>query len=155
MAEIVEWIYFKINVPFSVGVRFFPRDPDGVVLNGGNPYVNIKKENLKDFLRANKIAIERGLIIEAVEPSFDFVNSNSLTDEEVENLVKNLFLLKKKLAEVTSGGILGKLRAEAKRQKRSQKIIGMIEDRIAEVTPEGMLGTDWKEEKDTDDDGGE
>lgn len=150
-SEIIVWHYYKINVPFPVGVRLHPRDPDGLVLSNTNPYINIREENLRDFKRANSIAIEKGLIKAVEEPSTDFENANTITDEEATELVKNLFMLKKKLPDLTSEAILGKLYAEAKKQKRSQKIIDMIEERLVDVTPAGMMGIDW----DTGSSGGE
>lgn len=143
MAEAIEYVYYKKNVGFSVGVRFFPRDPDGVVLNNQNPYVNIKKEDEKNFLQANKQLIARGLIIKTEEPSFDFVTENTITDEDAEEVVKNLFILKKRLPTITSEATLGKLHEAAVRQGRSKKIITMIEERLEDVTPVGMQGTEW------------
>lgn len=145
--EVIIWHYYKINVSFPVGVRLFPRDPNGLVLSQSNPYVNIREENLRDFRRANSEAISKGLIKAVEEPSTDFENANTITDEEATELVKNLFMLKKKLPELTSEAIVGKLYAEAKRQKRSQKIIDLIEDRLMDVTPAGMMGTDWGAEE--------
>lgn len=138
-----EFVYYKKNVPFNVGVRFFLRDADGMVLTNENPYVNIDKENIKDFLMANKHAIQKGLIIEAPEPSFDFVTENTITDEEAAEIVKNLFILKKRLPLVTSEATLGKLYEAAKEQGRSKKILDMIEDRLADVSPAAMQGVEW------------
>jgi len=146
--EVIEWVYFKKQVPFSVGIRFHQRDPDGLVLNGNNPYVNIRKENVKEFMRANRIAFERGLIKEAEEPGMDFAdNTNQISQEEAAELVKNLFMLKKRLPAITSEAVLGMLYAEAKAQKRSQKIIDLIEERLLDVTPAGMKGIDWAPEE--------
>lgn len=150
-----EYVYFKRNVGFSVGIRMFQRDNDGMVLTAANPYVNIEKENLKDFLMANKYAIQNGLIIQVEEPSFDFVNENTLTDEEAEEIVKNLFILRKRLPLISSEATLGKLYEAAKRQKRSQKILEIIEDRLADVSPVGMRGSDWGIGEEKDDTGGE
>lgn len=146
-SQIIKWHYFQVNVPFSVGIRLFPRDPDGLVLNASNPYVNIREENLRDFKRANKDVLELGLIKEVEEPSTDFETANTITDEEATELVKNLFMLKKRLPDITSEAILGKLYAEAKKQKRSPKIIELIEERLMDVTPAGMQGIDWGAEE--------
>lgn len=146
--EQIEWVYFKKMVPFSVGIRFHQRDPDGTVLNGSNPYVNIRKENVKEFLRANRIAFEKGLIKEVKEPDVDFAdNDNQITEEDAKELVKNLFMLKKKLPLITSEAVLGMLYAEAKSQKRSQKIIDLIAERITDITPPHLLGKDWSAEE--------
>lgn len=151
--EVIEWVYFKKMVPFSVGIRFHQRDPDGMVLNGSNPYVNIRKENVKEFLRANRIAFERGLIKEVDEPDVDFAdNENQISEESARELVKNLFMLKKKLPMITSEAVLGMLYAEAKAQKRSQKIIDLIKDRIDDVTPPHLRGNDWSSEEQEDKD---
>lgn len=149
-----KYIYFKRNVNFSVGLRFFPRDPDGIVLTQDNPYVSIPEEDLKDFLQANKISIQKGLILQIDEPSFDFVDENTISDEQAVEMVKNLFILKKKLPIITSEATLVKLYDEAKRQKRSNKIIELIEDRLLDVTPAAMQGIEWGTETD-EDSGGE
>lgn len=142
MAE-TEYTYFKKNVGFNVGLRFFLRDADGIVLTEANPYINIEKNKLRDFLQANKHAIQKGLIVQCDEPSFDFVDANTVTDEEAEEIVKNLFILKKRLPDISSEATLGKLYEAAKRQKRAPKILELIEDRLADISPTSMGGVGW------------
>lgn len=138
-----KYIYYKKNVGFNVGLRFHMRDPDGIVLTNANPYVNIEEDDLRDFLQANKSAIQKGLIIQADEPVFDFVTENAITDEDAEEIVKNVFILKKKLSQISSEATLGKLYEAAKRQNRSKKILTMIEDRLADVSPAMMQDVGW------------
>jgi hypothetical protein len=140
---VTEWVYFKKNVKFNVGVRYHQRDADGMVLSEANPYINIDKNYLRDFLTANKSAIEKGLIIQVDEPALDVVTQNAITDEEAEEMVKNLFVLKKKLPGITSEAALGKLYEAAKRQKRAPKILELIENRLMEVSPSVMMGEAW------------
>jgi DNA-directed RNA polymerase subunit H (RpoH/RPB5) len=140
---VTEWVYFKKNVKFNVGVRYHLRDADGLVLSEANPYVNIDKNYLRDFLTANKSAIEKGLIVQVDEPVLTFESQNAISDEEAETIVKNLFTLKKRLPEITSEAALGKLYEAAKRQKRAPKIIEMIENRLMEISPSTMMGEAW------------
>lgn len=140
---VTKYVYFKKNVGFNVGLRFFSRDPDGIVLTNADPYVNIDEDSLKDFLQANKSAIQKGLIIQTEEPSFDFVTENTITDEDAEEIVKNVFILRKRLSQISSEATLGKLYEAAKRQKRSQKILEMIENRLADVSPTAMQDVGW------------
>jgi hypothetical protein len=137
-----EWVYYKKNVNFNVGIRFHLRDSDGLVLTNANPYINI-----------DKVAIQQGLIIPTEEPELDAVTDNAITDEQAEELVKNLFVLKKKLAQVNSEATLGKLYDAAKRQNRSKKILAIIEDRLAEVSPLSMEGVEWSRGEESTEDG--
>lgn len=144
----IEYVYYKKNVGFNVGLRFHMRDPDGIVLTNANPYINIDKDELRDFLQANKLAIQKGLIIPVDEPVFDFVTENAITDEEAQEIVKNVFILRKKLAQITSEATLGKLYEAAKSQNRSKKILTMIEDRLADVSPAMMQDVGWAQVSD-------
>lgn len=140
-----EYVYFKKNVNFNVGIRFHTRDNEGLVLSNADPYVNIDKDKLKEFLKANKYLIQNGLIKESDEPSFDFVTDNAISDEEAAALVKNLFMLKKRLPNITSDVILFKLYQEAKNQNRSKKILELIEERIELVNPSALQGgVEWE-----------
>src|SRR6185295_18361940 len=146
--EPIEYVYFKRNVGFSVGVRFHPRDNEGMVLTAANPYVNVDKDKLREFLQANKYSIQNGLIIQADEPSFDWMTENTVTDDQVVEMVKNLFILKKKLPTISSESILFKIYDEAKKQNRSKKMLELIEDRLAEVSPSVMQGEEWGNNQD-------
>lgn len=148
-----EWVYFKKIVKFNVGVRYHLRDADGIVLSEANPYINIDKNYLRDFLTANRSAIEKGLIQQVAEPVLDIISQNAITDEEAEEMVKNLFSLKKKLTEITSEAALGKLYEAAKRQKRAQKILDAIENRLMEISPSVMMGEAWALRGNNDEEG--
>lgn len=149
-----EYVYYKKNVNFNVAVRFHMRDNEGIVLTGANPYVNVDKNKIKDFMQANRAAIQNGTIKEADEPVFDFLVDNTLTDEEAAKVVKNVFVLKKKLNLITSETTLLKLHSEATKQKRPKSILTLIEDRIEMVNPTLLQGgVTWDEE--TGESGGE
>jgi hypothetical protein len=133
-------IYYKKNVPFNVGIRFHIRDNDGMVLSNQYPFVAIEPEKLRDFMMANKGSIERGLIIKTEEPDLNINNANTIDDEQAAQIVKNVFVLKKKLTEISSETALLKLYEAAKSQRRSTKVLEMIEERLAEISPLLMQG---------------
>lgn len=136
-------IYYKRNVNYVVGGRYNIVDRKGWALTNENPYIAITRDNLRDFKLANKYAILNGLIVETAEPNLDWETPNTITDEQAEALVKNLFGLKKLLPTITAEQPLYKLLDEAKTQGRSQKIINLIEDRIEELVgdkPSNMQG---------------
>jgi len=130
--------FYKTNVKFTIGIRFSTQDRTGIVLTPNNPYVGIKKSQIRDFVLANKAMLENGYLIASTAPDIDFTTENAISDEQATELVKSLFALKKKLPFVTSEGALSKLLDEAKAQKRSQKIIDMIQERMEEITPIAM-----------------
>lgn len=143
--------YFKSNVPYTLAVRFHMQDVKGKVLTGYDPYVVIKESDLRDFKRANKRAIADGMIIETKEPDWDKESPNSLEDEKAEELVKNVFALKKALAEFTSEVPVRKLLEAATTQKRPSKTIDLINKRLVEIVgdeeeeithPSQMLGVE-------------
>ena len=136
-------IYYKRNVNYVVGGRWDINDRRGWAMTGENPYVAVPEDRLRDFKIANKQNILKGLIVETAEPSLDWETPNTITDEQAEALVKNLFGLKKTLPTLTEAPPLFKLLQEAKDQQRSQKIINLIEERIEELgldTPLEMKG---------------
>lgn len=131
------FVYFKRNVKYVVGGRFFPTDPIGFTLTGDNPYVAVKVENLRDFKLANKRTLMDGLIVETPEPSVDWETPNAITDEQAEEFVKKpVVALRHELAALTSVPTLYKLLDTAKRLERNQKSINAIQARIDEVEPE-------------------
>lgn len=145
MADQQELIYyFKKNVPYTVGVRYHVRDTIGKALNGNDPYVAVKESALRDFKRANRRHLMDGLILQVAEPWDDEETPNALTDEQAAEIVKNVFMLKKTLKEVTSDVPLFKLLEEAKIQNRPKKTIDLIEARIQEVV--GELPTEMQGE---------
>lgn len=135
-----ELVFYTKNVPFNVGVRFHMQDNNGMILSNAYPYVAIEKNKLRDFMLANKYSIEKGLIIKTEEPELNIENSNVITDEQAATIVKNVFVLKKKLTEISSDTALLKLYEAAKAQRRSAKILEMIEERLAEISPMLMQG---------------
>jgi hypothetical protein len=125
--------YFKLNAPYPVGVRFNTRDEKGRVLNTNDPYVAVEESKIRDFKRANMYAIINGLILATTEPDLDFDSPNMVDDEKAAELVKNVFILKKALAEMTSPTIVDKLLTEATLQQRPAKTIKLIRTRLAEL----------------------
>ena len=145
-----EMVYFKKNVNYNVGVRMFPRDADGQVLTGADPYVGVEVENLRDFKQANKRILVEGLIVSAEEPSVEWETTNALTDEEISDLVRSLLKLKSRLPTISSLPILYKMQEEAKNQDRAKSIKDLIQARIdlleesenKEITRDEMLGVE-------------
>jgi len=128
-------IYFQRTVGYTIGVRLFPGDWNGVALTTDNPYVGIDVDKLKDFKRANRYLIEKGLLIQIDEPSTDFENENMLSDEEVTALVKgNYFTFAKKLKNVTSEETVLRILEEAKAQNKPKKTLDVINERLEEVS---------------------
>jgi hypothetical protein len=95
---------------------------------------------MRDFILANKYSIEKGLIVKSEEPELNIENANIIDDAQAAVIVKNVFVLKKRLAEISSDAALLKLYSAAKEQKRSTKVLEMIEERLAEVSPILMQG---------------
>ena len=145
-----ELVFFKKNVPFNVGIRFNMQDSTGMVLSNANSYVAIEINKLRDFKMANKHAIEKGLIIVSDEPAMNIENANIMDDEQAAIIVKNVFVLKKRLSEISSENALLKLHTAAKVAKRSPKVLEMIEDRLAEISPILMVGVDQRDESSRD-----
>jgi hypothetical protein len=133
-------VFYKKNVQFNVGVRFHLQDNTGMILSNQYPYVAVDSDKLRDFLLANKYSIEKGLIVKSEEPSLNIEDANIIDDEQAAQIVKNVFVLKKRLAEISSETALLKLYNAAKEQKRSAKVLEMIEDRLAEISPLLMRG---------------
>lgn len=129
-----ELIFYKRNVPYVVGVRMHLGDNVGKALSEGNPYVVVKESQLRDFKRANKIAIRDGLIVETKEPDWDDESPNSIDDDKAAEIVKNVFGLKKALASFTSEVPIRKLLEQAEAQKRPEKTIKLIKNRLVEIT---------------------
>lgn len=145
-----EFVYYKKNVNYNVGIRYFHGDKDGKILSSGDPVVAIEKENEQDFRLANKRLIIEGLLLPTSAPVMDWETPNVLTDEEVTALVKNRLGLKSRLPSITSVPILYKLLEEAKSQDRAKSIINMIQGRIDEIEEID----DFSSDRDTNDDDG-
>ena len=137
MAEESEFVYYKLNVRVSTGVRMFPGDADGVLLSPrGTNTVAVPKNKLRDFKNANKRLIIEGAIVPTEEPSMDWETTNALTDEDVNELLKNYMKLKSTLQTLDSLPILYKMIETAKEKEMSNKTISLINSRIAELEPE-------------------
>lgn len=132
-------VYFKKNANYNIGVRIFPSDWNGVVLTEENPYVGIDTDKIKDFKRANRVLIEKGMLIQSDEPSTDYENANLLSDEEVTLLVKgNVLKLKKRLNEISSDATVGRILEEARLQNKGEKTINMIMERMEQLGDDGV-----------------
>jgi hypothetical protein len=138
--DMVELNYYKKNVPFNVGIRFSIQDNVGMVLSNAYPYVAVETDKMRDFVLANRYSIEKGLIVKSEEPELNIENANIIDDAQAAVIVKNVFVLKKRLTEISSDAALLKLYQAAKEQKRSAKVLEMIEERLAEVSPILMQG---------------
>lgn len=139
-------VYFKKNVPYPVGVRFYVKDTTGKTLTDNDPYVVVDRRKLRDFKRANRIHIMDGLIVETIEPDLDEETPNSISDEQATEIVKNVILLKKTLSQLTSDAPVIKLLDEARLQKRPAKTIEIIQKKLIEIvgeTPAEMRGVSW------------
>jgi hypothetical protein len=145
-----ELTFYKKNVQFNVGVRLSLSDSQGVLLSNANPYVAIEKNKLRDFIQANKTALEKGLLVKSDEPSLIIENANIIDDAQAKEIVKNVFVLKKKLGEISSDTSLLKLYQAAKAAKRSNQVLEMIENRLAEISPILMVGVDQRDESSRD-----
>lgn len=135
-------VWFKKNVNYNISVRKFTGDRDGVFLSNNSPYVSIERDDIRDFRMANKRLIVEGQLVETEEPTTEWETSNSLSDEEITNLVKNHLSLKSKLPGITSVPILYKMLEEAKSKDRAKRIINMIQGRIDELEEETDFATD-------------
>lgn len=137
--------FYKTNVPYTIAVRMFIGDPKGKVLTRSNPYIVIKESELRDFKRANRKAIQDGLIVTTTEPDWEDETPNALEDDKAAEIVKNVFALKKALASYTSEVPVQKLLEAAESQKRPKNTITLIKKRLTEIT-----GIDEDDESPTD-----
>ena len=140
-------VYYKKTVNYNIGVRRFIGDSDGVLLSGANPVVEVPKEDLRDFKIANKEAFINGLIIEVEEPSIEWETNNTLSDQEVTDLVKNYLSLKNRLPKIDSVPVLYRILEEAKLQDRAKRIVSLIQSRIDELEEEDDFSLDKSDMK--------
>jgi hypothetical protein len=132
--EAKKYIYFKRNVPYTVIVRYSERDRQGFALNNGHPVVSVPADRIRDFKMANKQFIMDGIIMETEEPNIDWITPNALTEEDMDELLKNYLKLKSTLAEMNSAPIVNKLLERAKEQNKAGKTIGIIQARFEELS---------------------
>ena len=126
--------FYKANVGYTIAVRANIGDSKGKVLTQSNPYVVIADKDLRDFKRANRTAIQNGLIVETTEPNWDDETPNALEDDKAAEIVKNVFALQKALKSFTAEVPLRKLLEAAEEQHRPKKTIDLIKKRLVEVT---------------------
>ena len=129
-------VFFKRNVNYTVGVRLFVGDRDGVVLTTDSPTIGIAAAKLREFKNANKQALLSGSIIEIEEPLIDWETPNALSDEDIDILLKNHLKLKSEINLISSLPILYKLIGKAKERDLSKRTISLIQARIDEVEPD-------------------
>lgn len=145
MAEREPIQYYKKNVPYTIGIRYYIGDNEGKALTDADPYVGVNVSDLRDFKRANTHHLKSGLLIETTEPNYDIETPNAIDDEKATAIVKNIFSLKKALKEVDSPDAVLKLLNTAKALDRPGKTIKLIEDRLAEMgeeSPFAMQGVE-------------
>lgn len=128
--------FFKSTVKYPIGIRYFTGDVKGKALTINDPYVGIKDENLRDFRRANKPLLSEGILMPTEEPDWDEETPNALTDETVQQVVKNVFALKKLLKEVNSEAAVRRLLEEAEIQGRPKNTTDTIKKRLRELIGE-------------------
>jgi hypothetical protein len=128
-----ELIYYKTNVRYGIGVRADITDRKGMLLSPRNPYYAISIDKERDFLFANREAIEKGLIERTNEPSYNWDTSNAISDEKAEKMVKSYAALKSELPKLTSVPMLEKLLSIAVEQSRPATTVKLIETRLGEL----------------------
>ncbi len=133
----VVYFTFKKNVPYyNIGIRYFRGDNDGVVLTNEFPTVRVKEEDLREFKMANKQHLLEGKLIPVDEDNLDWETANAVTDEQVEDLLKNYAKLKSTLQTLTSLAIVQKILTTAEEQEKPKKTISIIRARLDELTPD-------------------
>lgn len=149
MAE-ENFIHFRRNVNYTIGIRFFPGDRDGAVLNHDRPVIAVAADKLRDFRYANKDAIDAGLIKEVEADVVVWESANAVDDNEVQELLKSYAKLKKTLATLDSLPILYKIRDAANTKGSNKQTLSVIANRIAELEPdeEPVSRDDMKGSKD-------
>lgn len=132
-------LYWRKTVPYTVSIRRHVLDNVGMLLNGVNPWVAIEADSLMDFKIANKKMILDGVIVQMDTPTIDWDTPNAISDEEMDDLLKNMLKLRSKLKTVDSAPTLTRLLERAKQQDKSQKIKDAIRERIEEVSGDEIL----------------
>src|SRR5690348_5420695 len=139
MAEEKEKVFhvFKKNVPYyNVGVRRTRWDNDGIMLTKEFPTVRVEDEDLREFKLANKYNLNNGLIVNVDDEDISWDENNSVTDEQVDELLKNYAKLKSTLPNITSHVILKKILDTADEQEKPKKTRSLIQARLDELEPE-------------------
>ena len=128
---------FKKNMPYyNVGVRRHRHDTVGLILTNEFPTVRIEEEDLREFKMANKYGLQNGLIIQVDEEDLEWELNNAISDEQVDELLKNYAKLKSTLQTITAPPVLHKILRTAQDQEKSKKTISLIQARVDEVVPD-------------------
>lgn len=128
---------FKKNVPYyNIGIRYFRGDSDGLVLTNEFPTVRVKDEDLREFKMANKQHLLEGKLVPVEEDNLDWETANAITDEQVDDLLKNYAKLKSTLQTLTSVAIVQKILTAAEEQDKTKKTISLIRARFDELSPD-------------------
>lgn len=133
-----EFVYYEKNVQFPIGVRMFLNDSAGVLLTNVEPFIAVDVENLRDFKLANKRLIIEGLIKPTEAPDLDWDTPNTISDEEVTQLLKNTLKLKSKLEGINSYPIVNKFLLAAQEQNKSPKTLELIKTRLDELAEDAI-----------------
>jgi hypothetical protein len=134
-----DFTFYKRNVGYVVGGRWYPTDEKGWTLTLNNPYIAVKPEQLRDFKTANKRAILEGLIIQSDEPVVDWETPNAVSDEKAAEIVKLPFLaLKKQIEDITSIATMSKIVETAKELDRPKRTLALLENRLEELTADDV-----------------
>lgn len=132
-------LYWRKTVAYTVSVRRHVLDNVGMLLNGVTPWIAIEADTLMDFKIANKAMILDGVIVPMDTPTIDWDTPNAISDEEMDNLLKNMLKLRSALKTVDSVPTLTRLLERAKTQDKSQKMKDAIRERLAEITGDEIL----------------
>jgi hypothetical protein len=131
-------VYVKILNPFNTN------EPMGLILSGEDntadtAIVHVWSAKEDQFIKTmNKKHFERGYLVSYNEPETKKISEsekfNTLTDEELEKLVKSkFFALQAATNKMTSEAPLYRLLKIAEKLEKSEKIISLIKGRLSEV----------------------
>lgn len=132
-------LYWRKTVPYTVVLRRHILDNIGVALNGEHEWTAIEADGLMDFKLANKRMILDGVIVPMDTPTIDWDTPNALTDEQMDDLLKNFLKLRSSLKTLDSTPTLTRLLERAKQQDKSQKVKDAIRERLQEITGDEIL----------------
>lgn len=132
-------LYWRKTVPYTVVLRRHVLDNIGVALNGEHEWTAIEADGLMDFKLANKRMILDGVIVPMDTPTIDWDTPNALTDEQMDDLLKNFLKLRSSLKTLDSTPTLTRLLERAKQQDKSQKVKDAIRERLQEITGDEIL----------------
>lgn len=134
-------VYWRREVPYTISVRRHVLDNIGIILNNTTPWIAIESEELLDFKLANKQMILDGVIVQTDTPSVDWETPNAISNEEMDELLKNLLKLRAKLKTVDSVPTIQRLMERAKELDKSEKIKNEIKSRLVDLTGDDEILT--------------